>query len=96
MTRPSDIRKKILKQRGVELARLTRKPVPIEELPSAFPKSTLMRLIELRFKDKLENLIFAGTIYVVGKKLGVNQTTISKWRKIVNEAKRKEFFEQFK
>lgn len=96
MTRPSDIRKRILKQRGVELKRLSRKPVPIEEVPASFPKSTLMRLVELKFKNKLENLIFTGTIYDVEKRLGVDATTISKWRKIVEEAKDKEFFAQFK
>ena len=96
MTRLSDIRKKILKQRGVELRRLTRKPVPIEELPSIFPKTTLMRLVEMKFKEKLENLIFIGTIYEVERRLSVDASTISKWRKIIKESQRKEFFEQFK
>ena len=94
--RPSDIRKKILKQRGVEFKRLSRKPVPIEELPSAYPKSTLMRLTEMKFKNKLENIIMEGTIYEVEKRIGVDSTTISKWRKIIQESQRKEFFEQFK
>jgi len=94
--RASEIRKKILKQRGVEFKRLSRKPVPVEELPSAFPKSTLMRLVEMKFKDKLENLIMEGTIYEVERKVGVDATTISKWRKIIQESQRKEFFTQFK
>ena len=94
--RPSDIRKKILKQRGVEFKRLSRKPVPIEELPSAYPKSTLMRLIEMKFKNKLENIITEGTIYEVEKRIGVDSTTISKWRKLIKEAQSRLFFEQFK
>ena len=70
--------------------------MPLEELPSAFPKSTLMLLTEMKFRDKLENLIMEGTIYEVEKKIGVDATTISKWRKVIQESQRKEFFEQFR
>ena len=96
MTRVSDIRKRLLKQRGVEFRRLSRKPVSVEELPAPFEKSTLMKLTELRFKERLENLIFTGTIYEVEKRLGVDASTISKWRKLIQESKDKEFFAQFK
>ena len=96
MTRVSDIRKRLLKQRGVEFKRLSRKPVSVEELPASFEKSTLMKLTELRFKERLENLIFTGTIYEVEKRLGVDASTISKWRKLIQESKDKEFFAQFK
>ena len=96
MTRPSDIRKRILKQRGVEFKRLSRKPVQIADLPAPYPKTTLMKLIELRFKDKLDNLIFTGTIYEVERRLGIDATTISKWRRLIEKAKEKEFFEQFR
>jgi len=96
VTKASDIRKRILKQRGVEFKRLSRKPVPVEELPAPFPKTNLMRLVELKFKDKLENLISTGTIYEVGKRLGVDASTVSKWRKLVSEAKENEFFKQFR
>ena len=94
--RPSDIRKKILKQRGVEFKRLSRKPVPVAELPSAFTKSTLMRLTEMKFKDRLENLIFTGTIYDVEKRIKVDASTISKWRKLILHTQDEEFFNQFK
>ena len=96
MTRPSDIRKRILKQRGVELKRLSRKPVLIADLPAPYPKTALMKLVELRHRDKLDNLIFTGTIYEVEKRLGVDATTISKWRKLIGQAKEKEYFEQFR
>ena len=96
MTRPSDIRKRILKQRGVEFKRLSRKPVLVADLPASYPKTTLMKLIELRFKDKLDNLIFTGTIYEVERRLGIDATTISKWRRLIEKAKEKEFFEQFR
>ena len=95
MTVQSDIRKRLLKQRGVEFKRLSRKPIPLAELPSSYPKSNLMRLIEMKFKAKLEDLIFIGTIYEVEKRLGVDATTISKWRKLITNAKNMEFFEQF-
>lgn len=91
-TRPSDIRKRILKQRGVEFKKHTRKPVSADQLPSAYKKTRLMQLIELRYGQRLENILFTGeTIYELEKKLGVDASTISKWRKFINEA----FFEQF-
>ncbi len=88
---PAARRRKILEDRGVELKKGTRKPVPIHQLPSSYPKTTLMQFIELKHKTRLENLIFKGTIYDIEKKLGVDATTISKWRRIINKA----FFKQF-
>ncbi|KKL65129.1 hypothetical protein LCGC14_2158100, partial [marine sediment metagenome] len=96
MTRPSDIRKRILKQRGVELKKLSRKPIPIEETPTPYKKSALMRLTELRFRCRLDDLIFKGTIYEVERAIGVDATTVSKWRKLITEARDAEFFSQFK
>lgn len=94
-TSQSKIKKRILKQRGVELEKHTRKPITYDDLPSLYPKTRLMKYIELKFNDKLENLIFVGTIYEVEKRLGIDATTVSKWRKIVAEAKEKEFWRQF-
>lgn len=94
-TSTSKIRKKILKQRGVELQKLTRKPVTFDDLPSIYPKTKLMKYIELKFVARLEDIIFSGTIYELEKKLGVDATTISKWRKVISEAKEKEFWKQF-
>ena len=96
MTTPSEIRKSILKQRGVELKKHTRKPVSVDQLPTPYRKTRLMQLIELRYGKRLEELIFTGTIYDVEKKLGVDATTISKWRAQVTEARDKEFFDQFR
>ena len=95
MTQSSHIRKRILKQRGVELKRLTRKPVPISELPAPYHKTPLMRLLELKYKSRLDELIFKGTIYEVERNLGIDATTVSKWRKVITEARNKEFFAQF-
>jgi len=54
-----------------------------------------MRYVELKFNDKLENIIFSDSIYKLEKKLGVDSTTISKWRKIISDAKDGEFWKQF-
>lgn len=90
-TSPSEIRRRILKQRGVELKKHTRKPISVDQLPTPYKKTRLMQLIELRHGKRLEDLIFTGTIYEVEKKLGVDASTISKWRKVIDEV----FFEQF-
>ena len=90
------IRKRVLKQRGVELAKLTRKPVTHDDLPSVYPKTKLMRYVELKFHSRLEDIIFSDTIYALEHKLHVDATTISKWRKTISDAKDKVFFDQFK
>ncbi|KKL94017.1 hypothetical protein LCGC14_1868810 [marine sediment metagenome] len=95
-TTPSaKLRRKILKDRGIQLAKHTRKPITYDDLPSIIVKSHLMKLIELKHSDKLENLIFEGTIYAAAKKLNVSPSTISKWRKLVSEARETEFWKQF-
>jgi len=95
MTSQSKIRKRILRQRGVELEKHTRKPVTYDDLPSIYPKTRLMKYIELKFGDRLENIIFTDTIYALEKKLGIDATTVSKWRRIISEAKEREFWKQF-
>lgn len=90
-TKSSDIRKQILKQRGVEMKKHSRKPVRIDQLRTPYKTTRLMQLVMLQNGARLENLIFAGTIYDVEKKLGIDASTISKWRKIINAA----FFGQF-
>lgn len=95
MTSQSKIRKRILKQRGVELEKHTRKPVTYDDLPSLYSKTRLMKYIELKFGDRLENIIFTDTIYALEKKLGIDATTVSKWRRVISDAKEREFWKQF-
>ena len=64
-------------------------------MPSTYRKTALMRVIELKFNKKLESLIFDGTIYEVGKKLGVSPSAISKWRQVINRDKVDEFLAKF-
>ncbi len=85
-TRLSDIRKRLLQQRGVELKRMTRKPVTADDLPSQFPKTRAMKYLELKHGKKLEDIIMIGNIYVLERKLGIDASTISKWRKLINES----------
>ena len=92
----SEIRKQILKQRGVEFKKLSKKVVPVVDIPTPYTKTNLMKLLELKHKDTIENLIMEGTIYEVERRLDIDATTVSKWRKLINEAKQQEFFEQFK
>lgn len=96
MTSPgAEIRRQILRQRGVELKKHTRKPVSVDQLPTPYKKTRLMQLIELRHGQRLEDLIFIGTIYDAEKKLGVDASTVSKWRTLISGARDKEFFDQF-
>lgn len=95
MTHLSKVRKSILKNRGVELEKHTRRPVEYDDLPATFHKTRAMRYIELKFNGKLESLISGGTIYQAGKRLGLHPTTVYKWRLVVAEAREKEFWSQF-
>ena len=94
-TPSSKIRRKILRQRGVTLEKHTRKPITYDDLPSPYHKTRAMKYIELKFGGRLEDIIFKGTIYEMEKKLGIDATTISKWRTIVSEATDKKFWKQF-
>lgn len=96
-TSSAKLRKRILKQRGVELAKHTKAPTTYDDLPSPYKKTQLMKYIELKFSDKLENILFQkGTIYEVGKRIGIDYSTVSKWRKLITETMDREFFKQFK
>lgn len=93
------LRRKILKERGIVLEKHTRKPLPPptpDEIPRDFKKTPLMRLLELKHSDSIENLILIGSIYTIAKRLQTDPTTISKWRKRILQAKEKKFWGQFK
>jgi len=92
----ASIRRKVLTDRGVKLEKHTRKPRPLpEELPSSFSKTPMMKYLEIKHHTPIEQLVFADSIYTVGKRLGVNPSTVSKWRKAITEAREKEFWNQF-
>lgn len=79
------LKSKILKSRGQVSVGYGKITTP-DKLSAAFHKTHLMKYIELQFGEPLDKLIAKGTIYEVGKRLGVDYSTISKWRKMVREA----------
>ena len=91
-TSSSQLRKRILKNRKVELSKHTKAPVTYDEAPSIIDKTNLMKYVELKHGGKIEELLYPGSIYEVAKRLGIDYSTVSKWRKLVEDAK---FFAQF-
>jgi len=81
------IKSRILKSRGEVSAGYGKVATP-DKLSAAFHKTHLMKYIELQFHEPLDKLIANGTIYEVAKRLGVDYSTVSKWRKIVRESER--------
>jgi len=95
--RNAHIRKKILSKKGVaELKKHSRKPVSHDELATPYKKTSLMKYLELKHHQAIEKLIETGTIYEVGKRLKLHPTTIYYWRRIIEDARNTEFFNQFK
>jgi len=81
------IRQRILKQRGiVGFQPQTRKPLTASESPSVIDKTPLMKYLEIKYNDTIENLLSTCSNYELEKKLGVDYSTISKWRKLIRKA----------
>ena len=74
------LRRQILKNRGLQRVghgRLEPKAIRPKD-----PRLTLaMRLIEARFHQPIDDLIWDGTLEQVGNMLDMAPSTISKWRK---------------
>lgn len=85
----NQLRKKVLKDRGQILAPRSGKPVTYDDLPSkGFKKTRLMKYMELKHGKPLEVLIMNDkTIYELESSLGIDATTISKWRNIIARAR---------
>ncbi len=72
-------------QEGILKRRRQALPSVREELPlSDGDMSLAMRLIELRFNVPLAVLLQQGTLEEVAKLLGIDQSTVSKWRLRLN------------
>lgn len=80
------VRNRILERRGVVLEPQTRTPIEYYNVPTDFKKTTMMRLLEMRFGQRIERLLATGTIYEAAKRLGIDATTVSKWRKRIRDA----------
>jgi len=69
----------ILKRRG--LAPSTQGGLRSSEPAPADPNKTLaMRLLEAQFGVSIEELLQYGTLAETGKHLGIDESTVSKWR----------------
>lgn len=87
MTTQAALRRMILKSRNIGvLERGTRNPLPYSDAPSKFNKTYAMKLLELRYGTPVEELIMEGNIYELEKRLGVDATTISRWRKKIRRS----------
>lgn len=81
------VRKRILEHKGIELAPVTRRPVPYSDLDRKFKKTDRMRLVELRTGQRIEDLLSRyTTIDEIAKHLDIERSTASKWRKRIREA----------
>ena len=83
-SKTTELRRKILKDK--KLVKIGRKLVSFDELPSDYRKTTLMKYIEVKFGASLEDLVLNGSTRQVAKRLGINYSTISKWRRIIEGA----------
>ncbi len=73
------VRRRILKERG--LVRTGQGHLAPETKEPDDPNKTLaMRLIEARLGEPIEELLMRGSIKQVGEELGIDETTVSKWR----------------
>ncbi len=83
MSRPGfkeRIRRDLLANRGLE--RTGKGHVEAIPTPPSDPHKTLiMMLLEDKHGQPMEELLMAGTLEEVGGTLGVDQSTVSKWRK---------------
>lgn len=87
-TSPDKIRTRLLKERGLA----EHKPAPrkhrqfkplIKGTSSGKPKTPLMRYLEQKYGEPIEQVLLSGSLSIVARKLGgeVDTSTLSKWIK---------------
>ena len=83
----SKLRRQILTRQGVQPEPKTKRMLTVNEQPDLFHKTDKMKVLELRFHVKIENIIFKGSLLDVVQffKGEVDKTTVSKWRKSIQE-----------
>jgi len=79
------LKQKILRRRNVVLEPRTKNPISVDELPTPFNKTIRMMFIELKHSTPIQELIADGSIDVVAMYIGVDRSTVSKWRKRIRE-----------
>jgi len=80
-----DLREQILKEHGLishQKAKGKGKRL-VTHLPTMLTgsKTILMELLESRHKKDIRELLITGSLTVVAKNLGIDFTTVSKWKK---------------
>jgi len=80
-----NLKDKILKKRNVVLAPRTKNPISVDELPTPFKKTIRMMFIELKHSTPIQELVATGSIDDVAMYIGVDRSTVSKWRKRIRE-----------
>ena len=81
------LKQKILKKRNVVLEPRTKNPISVDEMPTPFHKTTRMKLIELKHGVPIQELVSVGSIDDVAYVIGVDRSTVSKWRKRIRNAR---------
>jgi len=80
-----DLRDKILAEHGLTVYQRAkgkqRRLVTVLPTMPTGSKTILMELLEARHKKDIRKLLMAGSLTVVAKNLGIDFTTVSKWRK---------------
>ena len=75
---PAEIRRQILKKQNLHPkinGGLTYR------MPRGGSKTTIMRYVEERFGQPIENLIYDGSLDQVAEKLDIDRTTVLRWRR---------------
>jgi len=77
------LKRRIANRRGLDLAKKGKlRPVEVPTTPSSNNKSLVMRMVEANFGTTIEVLIdqSQGEEQAIAKRLGVSESTISRWR----------------
>ena len=87
MTEPrtsiAKLRRKILDGKGITVAKHTKTPIRLEDLPDEYPKTPKMKYFEAKYKCKIERVIFSGSLSDAVSYFNseVDRSTVSRWRK---------------
>lgn len=72
------VQRSILRRKGLKPERYHGLKSP--ELPTDDNKTLAMRLLEVHFDAKIEDLLFYGNLAATARYLGIDPSTVSKWR----------------
>ncbi len=77
------LRRRILRDKGVVSEKKTKRLLTVDEQPDTFPKTYKMKMLEFKYRIKLEVILFDGSLQDVVQFLNgeVDKSTVSKWRK---------------